>query len=77
METLIRVDTLQIAHPWIAQEIARVKTVMGEDYWPYGIEENRKELDALMRYAEADGLIGGPVPADTLFAAATFERFNF
>lgn len=77
METLMRVDTPPITHPWIAEEIARVKAVMGEDYWPYGIEENRSELNALMRYAEADGLIGAPVPIEALFAAATFDRFNF
>jgi len=77
METLIRVDTPQIAHPWIAEEIARVKAVMGEDYWPYGIAENRNELAVLMRYAEADGLIDAPVPIEALFAATTFDRFNF
>ena len=77
MKNLIRIDTPQIAHPWIAEEIARVKTVMGEDYWSYGIDENRNELNALMRYAEADGLIDAPVPFKALFAAATFDRFNF
>jgi hypothetical protein len=30
-----------------------------------------------MRYAEADGLIAGPVPLDRLFAASTFDAFNF
>ena len=77
MESLKRVDTPAVTHPWIAEEVARVKAVMGEDYWPYGIEENRKELDALMRYAAADGLIGAPVPLERLFAVSTFDRFNF
>jgi hypothetical protein len=30
-----------------------------------------------MRYAEADGLIPGPVPLEDLFAKSTFDRFNF
>jgi 4,5-dihydroxyphthalate decarboxylase len=77
MQDLLRVDTPAVAHPWIADEIARVKSVMGEDYWPYGIPENRNELQALMRYAEADGLIPGPVPLEDLFAKSTFDRFNF
>jgi 4,5-dihydroxyphthalate decarboxylase len=54
-----------------------VKAVMGEDYWPYGIDENRKELETLIRYAEADGLIPGPVALKDLFAPSTFDRFNF
>ena len=77
MESLQRVDTPQVAHPWIAEEIGRVQAVMGDDYWPYGIEQNRNELAALMRYAEADGLVDGPVPLDRLFAASTFDAFNF
>jgi len=77
MQDLLRVDTPAVAHPWIADEIARVKLVMGEDYWPYGIEENRSELQALMRYAAADGLISGPLPLEDLFAKSTFDRFNF
>jgi len=77
MQNLNRIDTVVVAHPWIADEIARVKAVMGEDYWPYGIDENRKELETLIRYAEADGLIPGPVALDDLFAPSTFDRFNF
>lgn len=77
MQSLNRVDTVVVAHPWIADEILRVKGVMGEDYWPYGIDENRKELETLIRYAEADGLIPGPVALEDLFAPSTFDRFNF
>ena len=51
--------------------------LMGEDYWPYGIDENRNELAALMRYAEADGLVEAPVPLERLFAPSTFDHFNF
>lgn len=77
MQDLNRIDTVVVAHPWIAEEITRVKSVMGEDYWPYGIDENRKELETLIRYAEADGLIPGPVALKVLFAPSTFDRFNF
>lgn len=74
---LSRTDTPAVAHPWIADEIERVKSVMGADYWPYGIDENRRELDALMRYAQADGLIEAPVALEWLFAPTTFDHFNF
>jgi 4,5-dihydroxyphthalate decarboxylase len=74
---LTRVDTPQAAHPWMSDEISRVKALMGEDYWPYGIDKNRHELDTFNRYAEADGLTNGPVPLESLFAPATFDQFNF
>ena len=30
---------------------------MGDDYWRYGIEANRKELDLVMRYTYEQGLV--------------------
>ena len=77
VEDLSRMDTPPVTHPWMADELARVRALMGDDFWPYGIDRNRKELAALIRYAEADGLIGGPVPLEALFAATTFDQFNF
>ncbi|HVI88729.1 MAG TPA: ABC transporter substrate-binding protein [Dongiaceae bacterium] len=70
-------DTLRVTHPWIVAEVDRVKALMGKDYWSYGVEENKGELNALLRYAEADGLTSGPVPVEELFAKATFDGFNF
>ena len=77
MTELSITDTLRITHPWINAEVERVKVLMGEDYWRYGVEENRHDLDALQRYARTDGLIKEDVPMDQLFAATTFDGFNF
>ena len=74
---LTTLDTLRITHPWIVAEIGRIKALMGDGYWPYGIEENKGEINALLRYAAADGLIRGAVPIDELFARTTFDGFNF
>jgi 4,5-dihydroxyphthalate decarboxylase len=74
---LSRLDTPPVAHPWMADEIARLRTLMGDDIWPYGMEKNRNELDTLLRYAEADGLTNSRIPLETLFAPTTFDEFNF
>lgn len=70
-------DTLRVMHPWITSEFERVKSVMGNDYWRYGVKENRADLDTLQRYAKSDGLIREEVPMERLFAASTFDSFNF
>jgi 4,5-dihydroxyphthalate decarboxylase len=77
MTELTITDTLRIAHPWINAEVDRVKALMGDDYWRYGLDANRPELAALQRYARTDGLIGQEVPLEQLFAATTFDGFNF
>ena len=77
LSELTVIDTLRVTHPWIAEEVGRVKALMGDAYWSYGIEENKSEISAILRYAEADGLTRGIVPLDELFASATFDGFNF
>jgi 4,5-dihydroxyphthalate decarboxylase len=77
IDELARLDTMTVTHPWIAEEMGRVRALMGEDIWPYGIERNRNELTTLIRYAEADGLIKGPLALEDLFAETTFDQFNF
>jgi 4,5-dihydroxyphthalate decarboxylase len=44
---------------------------MGENFWPYGIEENRKSLETLTRYVHEQGLTSRQVAVDELFAAGT------
>jgi 4,5-dihydroxyphthalate decarboxylase len=77
MNELTITDTLRVTHPWINSEINKVKALMGDDYWRYGVEANRHDLGALQRYAKTDGLIQADVPMEQLFAASTFDGFNF
>jgi 4,5-dihydroxyphthalate decarboxylase len=77
MNELTITDTLRVMHPWITDEIDRVKALMGDQFWWYGINENRADLAALQRYARSDGLIQEEVPLEQLFAVSTFDSFNF
>lgn len=70
-------DTLRVMHPWLTSEFERVKSLMGADYWRYGMKENRLDLETLQRYARSDGLIQEEVPLERLFATSTFDGFNF
>ena len=39
-------DALRYMLPWLTSEIDEIGGVFGGDPWPYGIEENRKTLEA-------------------------------
>ena len=58
--------------PWTYQEIGRVRALMGDDYWSYGLNPaNLMVLSTFLRYAREQGLAGdGMEPAD-LFAPET------
>lgn len=68
----------QIGHlattlPWPVYEYDRVRRFMGEDYWPYGVEENRRALETLARYSHEQGLSVRPVGVEEMFARPTYE----
>jgi 4,5-dihydroxyphthalate decarboxylase len=41
---------------------------MGEDFWPYGVEPNRRALEALPQYLYEQHLAPRAVPVEELFA---------
>ena len=46
----------------------RVKNLMGDDFWPYGVEQNRVTLDAFLRYADEQGVSERRVALEEMFA---------
>lgn len=46
---------------------------MGRDFWPYGVEANRKTLEAMTRYSYEQGLAVRQLGADELFAPSTLD----
>jgi 4,5-dihydroxyphthalate decarboxylase len=53
--------------PWMLAEIEKMDAVFGRDPWPYGLEPNRKTLEALVLYLAEQSLIAKPIAVDDLF----------
>ena len=53
--------------PWYGQELKETQSVMGENFWPYGIELNKKSLETLFRYSYEQGLSNKKLTIDELF----------
>jgi 4,5-dihydroxyphthalate decarboxylase len=62
--------------PWQVAEVEDTRKVMGEDYWPYGIEANRKVLNTFCQYAHEQGLTPRRVDLEELFAPNTIEGWK-
>jgi 4,5-dihydroxyphthalate decarboxylase len=54
--------------PWLFDEIAEMDALMGADTWPYGVEANRKILDAFMGYLVDQAFLEKKPSVDGLFA---------
>jgi len=53
--------------PWLGDYVARVRELFGDDPWPYGLEPNRRTLDAFLRFAFEQGICHRQVAAEELF----------
>jgi len=53
--------------PWASQEFEATKALMGDNYFSYGIEPNRKSLQSLFRYSSEQGLSSKHLKINNLF----------
>ena len=77
--SLARMLELGLSHfplPWIAQQTLRWRETMGEDFWPYGVEDNRPTLEAFVQYGYEQGVCKRKLTVDEMFAPETRERFK-
>ena len=65
--------SLKVTLPWVTQEFEDTRRLMGENFWPYGIEANRRELELVMRYTYEQGLVKHRLKFEELFHPSTLE----
>ncbi|MFC1917076.1 ABC transporter substrate-binding protein [Chloroflexota bacterium] len=53
--------------PWASAEYDASVALMGEDFWPYGIESNRATLEAVTQYSYEQGLCSRKLAIEELF----------
>jgi 4,5-dihydroxyphthalate decarboxylase len=62
--------------PWSADDFARSEATFGSDPYPYGVEANRKPLEALLRYAHGHGVATRLLTVEELFAPSVLETIR-
>ena len=62
-----------VSLPWAGAEFEETRELMGDNYWPYGIEPNRKTLETLFRYSHEQGLASSELTVDKVFHPAGLE----
>jgi 4,5-dihydroxyphthalate decarboxylase len=61
--------------PWLTDELERTRSLLGRDFWPYGVDPNRPTLEVFLRYAHEQGLTPRRLEVDELFAPETMESY--
>ena len=66
---LEEIGAYNVTVPWLAAELAEIRAVLGEDYWPYGLVKNRKALETALRYSFGQGLSARPLTIEEAFVS--------
>jgi 4,5-dihydroxyphthalate decarboxylase len=62
-----------ISLPWVGKELEETRELMGDNFWPYGVEANRKELETLFQYSYEQGLAKQKLKIEDLFHPSTLK----
>ncbi len=60
-------DPQIIVYSWAAAAVNEQRELMGNNYWAYNIENNRRTLDAITQFAHEQGLSPGRIDYESFF----------
>jgi 4,5-dihydroxyphthalate decarboxylase len=58
---------------WLQPLLEQEQEIIGPDWYPYGIEQNRPSIDALLQYTHEHGLTDRRIKLEELFAPSTMR----
>ncbi len=61
---------------WLGPYAERMKRLFGEDFWPYGLEKNRKTLQAFVDFAYEQGVCHRRIALEDLFPRQVLTSFR-
>jgi 4,5-dihydroxyphthalate decarboxylase len=75
--SLERMSEFGLSHvpvPWVPDHVRQWRALVGDDFWPYGVEANRPTLEAFLQYGFEQGVAKRRLKVEELFAPETLER---
>src|SRR3954452_176731 len=71
---LFETTALKVMLPWLTAQAEEARDVFGtDDFWPYGIGDNRDTLATFLRYSFEQGLSPRQLAPEELFAPETLQ----
>jgi 4,5-dihydroxyphthalate decarboxylase len=75
-DDLSETAALKAMLPWLLAHLEETRREMGDDFWPYGFQENRATLATFLRYSYEQGLSKERLEPEQLFVPQTLESFR-
>lgn len=71
LERISDITASPVPLPWVANHAELSREILGDDFWPYGIEANRATLQAFLGFAWEQGVMQRPMTPEELFLETT------
>jgi 4,5-dihydroxyphthalate decarboxylase len=68
LKKMFSTRALRYMMPFLPAQLDEIRDVFGDDPWPYGVEDNRPTLEALVQYMHDQHFIAKKMPIEDLFA---------
>lgn len=66
-QSLTQEHEIEYGLPWFSDSVEETRELLGHDFYPYGLEQNRRVLNKLVEYSYRQGLIRTKFEVDDLF----------
>lgn len=76
LNALTDTSASKVTVPLVDEQLRRIRTIMGSDFWPYGIDKNKITLDAFLDAHHRQGLSSRLIRAEELFHPSALESFT-
>lgn len=76
LEALSDTSATKVTLPFVEETLKATREAMGDDFWPYGLEPNRKTLETFLRHHHSQGLSSRLVTPEELFHPSTHETYK-
>lgn len=76
IERLSDITASHAPFAWLVPYAERMKALFGEDFWPYGLERNRKTLQAFVDFAFEQGVCHRKLAVEELFPKQVLTSFK-
>ena len=76
LEKLSDTSSTKVTLPFVEERLIEARALMGRDFWPYGLEANRRALETFLSHHHSQGLSSRLLKPEDLFHAGTHETFK-
>ena len=76
IDALNDTSATKVTMPFVDDNLAVAKRLIGPDFWSYGVAGNRKVLEAFCDMHHRQGLSARRLSVDEIFHASTYEAFR-